>query len=98
MQHRKLGYVLFALAAAAAAAGCTVNGKPLFQLGARAPAPAVNGDAAPATTGPLGPAVAQTGPTPSFPAWCQGLRKDDSLHDATNLRDALDPAAGPNRA
>ncbi|HSK05170.1 MAG TPA: hypothetical protein VK932_28165 [Kofleriaceae bacterium] len=99
MQHRKLGYVLFALAAAG---GCTVNGKPLFQLGASAPAPAVNGgnsgSAGPATTAPAGPAVAQAGPAPSSLAWCRGLRKDDSLRGATDLRDALDPAAGPGRA
>ncbi len=110
MHRSQLTYVLFALATAiaAAGAGCTVNGKPLFTLGSQ-PSPlfagAGNGGSGGSNGGSAGstgsagsdgataagPAVAQAGPAPASYAWCQGVREDRDLSDASDLKHALDP-------
>jgi hypothetical protein len=92
MSHRKLEYVLFALAAAA---GCTVNGKPLFKLGSQPPQAFAAGGGG---EDGAGAAVAQAAPAPSSHAWCKGLREDRSAGDALDLADALDPEADAGRA
>ena len=103
MRNRKLGYVLFALAAA----GCTVNGKPMFGLGSLAGAGAGGGGGASgsssgdggsggsggsgdnhASDGSGGLAVAHAGPAPAFYAWCKDVREDQG---ANRVEAALDP-------
>jgi hypothetical protein len=75
-QNRKLGYVLFALAAAGA--GCSLNGKPLFRLGSESSSPPGGGDGL------------TTVQAPGSYAWCKDVRERASLDDA---RQALDPEA-----
>jgi hypothetical protein len=89
MQHRKLGYVLFALAAAGA--GCTINGKQLFKLGAPSPAGGGGGGGG----GGDGAGFAAAGPAPASYAWCKGYKEEDG---GIMLDTALDPSASPGRA
>lgn len=100
MRNRKLGYVVFALAAA----GCTVNGKPMFGLGSLTGAGAGGGGGASGSSSgdggsggnhgrgsssrSGGPAVAHAGPAPASYAWCKDLREDQG---ANRVEAALDP-------
>ena len=68
MRNRKLGYVMFALAAVGA--GCTVNGKPMFGFGSLAGAGGGGGGSGGSggrggRGGSGGPAVAHAGPAPA---------------------------------
>jgi len=97
MKDRKLGYVLFALVGAAAAAGCTVNGKPLLSHGSQPPsaiATAGPGDGGGGSGGP-GVRPAASGSPPSSYRWCKDLHESTGTDD---VQQALDPAAEPGRA
>lgn len=98
MHRPKLTYVLFALAGTAA--GCTVNGKPLFTLGSQPSAsPSVAGAGGSPVAPAAGAAVAQAGPAPASYAWCKSVREDPEAGDAGSLlKDALDPEAAPGIA
>lgn len=85
-QNRKLGYLLFALGAAAGTgAGCTFNGKPLFGLGPQPPGLAGGGGGGDHASGAAPPA---------YP-WCKDLHEDTGSDDA---KEALDPETSPARA
>jgi hypothetical protein len=99
MQNRKLSYVLFALAAAGAGTGCTINGRSLLPLGAQPPSafPPGNGGptAGPGNGGPSPATPLASAPAPVSYAWCKDVREDGSPDD---VKEALDPAGEPGRA
>jgi hypothetical protein len=103
MKHRKLGFVLLALAAAAA--GCTLNGKPLFQFGAKSSMSSPGGGGGSGTSS-SGSGTSSSGTSsnsgsssshvsaqaPASYAWCKDVIEESSFAD---VKRALDPDVEP---